>query len=66
MQGKVKFFNVKKGYGFITPNDGRTDVFFHHSAILGNGYKTMDSGDDVTFETELGLKGTQAKNVSKM
>jgi len=64
-QGKVKWFNNQKGYGFIS-RDGGDDVFVHHSAILGDGYKTMQEGQDVEFEIESGPKGEHAKNVVKL
>ena len=63
-QGKVKWFNNQKGYGFIS-RDGGDDVFVHHSAILGDGYKTLEEGQDVEFELESGPKGEHAKNVVK-
>ena len=61
--GKVKWFDPKKGYGFITPEGGSEDVFVHHSAIVMEGYKTLDDGQAVTFETQQGKKGLQAVNV---
>ncbi len=64
-QGKVKWFNNQKGYGFIS-RDGGDDVFVHHSAILGDGYKTLQEGQDVEFEIESGPKGEHAKNVVKL
>jgi CspA family cold shock protein len=65
MQGKVKWFNSQKGYGFITPESGN-DVFVHHTAIQGTGYKTLDEGQEVEFETQQGPKGEQAINVVKV
>jgi CspA family cold shock protein len=62
--GKVKWFSNQKGYGFITSESGE-DVFVHHKAILGEGYKTLDEGQEVEFEVEKGPKGLQAKNVTK-
>lgn len=62
--GKVKWFDNKKGYGFITPESGK-DVFVHHSAIQMEGYKSLNEGDEVTFEITRGPKGEQAINVSK-
>jgi CspA family cold shock protein len=62
--GKVKWFSNQKGYGFITSESGE-DVFVHHKAILGEGYKTLDEGQEVEFEVEQGPKGLQAKNVTK-
>jgi CspA family cold shock protein len=62
--GTVKWFNESKGYGFIAPQDGSKDVFVHHSAIQGGGFKTLSEGQTVTFDTEQGPKGPQAVNVS--
>ena len=64
-KGKVKWFSNQKGYGFITPEDGK-DVFGHHTAIQGDGYKTLAEGQEVEFEIEQGPKGEQAKNVVKL
>ena len=64
-KGKVKWFNNQKGYGFITPEDGK-DVFVHFSALQGEGYKSLEEGQDVQFEIEQGPKGEQAKNVTKI
>ena len=61
-KGTVKWFNESKGFGFITSEDG-TDVFVHHSAIQGNGFRTLAEGDLVSFETETGPKGPKAVNV---
>ena len=63
MQGKVKWFDATKGYGFITPDDGSKDVFAHHSAILGEGYKSLTENQVVTFDVEQGPKGLQAINI---
>ena len=63
-RGKVKWFNSQKGYGFITPENGN-DVFVHHSAIQGSGYKSLEEGQEVEFEIEKGPKGEQATNVVK-
>ncbi|MDX2005164.1 MAG: cold-shock protein [Meiothermus sp.] len=64
-KGTVKWFNAEKGFGFIA-QDGGPDVFVHFSAIQGAGYKTLNEGDTVSFETEPGKngKGPQAKNVT--
>ncbi|MEE8210788.1 MAG: cold-shock protein [Woeseiaceae bacterium] len=62
--GTVKWFNESKGYGFITPEDGSKDVFVHHSAITGSGFKTLAEGQRVTFDVKEGPKGPQAENVS--
>jgi CspA family cold shock protein len=64
--GTVKWFNNSKGYGFITPESGTPDVFVHFKAIKSEGYKSLNEGDRVTFETEQGDKGLQAKDVSKV
>ena len=64
-KGKVKWFSNQKGYGFITPESGN-DVFVHHSAIQGDGYKTLDEGQEVEFEIEKGPKGDQATKVTKL
>ena len=63
--GTVKWFNSSKGFGFITPENG-DDVFVHFSAIAGDGYKSLDEGDEVEFEITQGQKGPQAVNVSKI
>jgi CspA family cold shock protein len=64
-RGKVKWFSNQKGYGFITPESG-SDVFVHYSAIQGDGYKTLEEGQEVEFDIEKGEKGEQAKNVTKV
>jgi len=65
VKGKVKWFNNQKGYGFITPESG-DDVFVHHTAIQGDGFKSLDEGQDVEFEIQDGPKGKQAVNVTKL
>ena len=65
VQGTVKWFSNQKGYGFITPESGK-DVFVHHSDIQGDGYKSLDEGQAVSFDIENGPKGEQAKNVCKI
>jgi CspA family cold shock protein len=64
LRGKVKWFNNSKGYGFIGQDDG-PDVFVHFSAILTEGYKSLQEGDDVEFEIIQGQKGPQADRVTK-
>jgi CspA family cold shock protein len=64
-QGTVKWFNDQKGYGFITPDEGK-DVFVHHSAIEGSGFKSLQEGDRVSFEIEQGAKGPSAVRVKKI
>lgn len=65
-KGIVKWFSNQKGYGFITPDGGGKDVFVHHTAILGEGYKTLDEGQAVDYEVTQGPKGEQAANVRKL
>lgn len=65
MIGTVKWFNAEKGYGFISA-EGSPDVFVHHSAITGDGFKSLDEGATVEFEVTQGAKGPQAANVVKM
>jgi len=60
--GKVKWFNPRKGFGFIATADGR-DIFVHYSSISGDGYKTLVEGDPVTFDIVEGEKGLRAENV---
>ncbi|MCM3160969.1 MULTISPECIES: cold-shock protein [Bacillaceae] len=63
-QGTVKWFNAEKGFGFIEV-EGGDDVFVHFSAIQGEGFKSLDEGQKVTFEVEQGQRGPQATNVNK-
>ena len=63
--GTVKWFNGSKGFGFITPENG-DDVFVHFSAIVGDGHRSLDEGDEVEFEITEGQKGPQAVNVTKV
>lgn len=65
VQGVVKWFNAEKGYGFIE-REGAKDVFVHHSAIIGEGYRSLNEGDKVEFEVTQGQKGPQASNVSRL
>lgn len=62
--GTVKWFNESKGYGFITPSDGSSDVFVHYSAIEGDGFKTLTEGQTVEFESQNSPKGPQATRVT--
>ena len=64
-KGRVKWFNGSKGYGFITQDEGK-DVFVHFSAIQGDGFKSLDEGQEVEFEVVNGPKGLQAANVVKV
>jgi CspA family cold shock protein len=62
MEGRVKWFNERKGYGFIQKDDGG-DLFVHFSGIAGNGFRTLEEGQRVSFEEEVGPKGPYATNV---
>lgn len=62
-QGTVKWFNSDKGYGFITPNDGGQDVFVHFRQIQGSGYRSLEEGQQVSYDIGQGQKGVQAENV---
>jgi len=61
--GTVKWFSDQKGFGFITPEDGQSDVFVHFSALQGSGFKTLRDGEKVQFDITEGPKGNQAANV---
>jgi len=63
LTGTVKWFDESKGYGFIAPSDGSKDVFVHHSAIAGAGFRTLLEGQTVTFDVQRGPKGLQATQV---
>jgi len=61
--GTVKFFNSEKGFGFITPSTGEKDVFVHFSNVVGEGFKTLEDGQQVEFDVAEGRKGPEAQNV---
>ncbi len=64
--GTVKWFNSEKGFGFITQDGGGPDVFVHFSAITGSGYRNLDEGQKVEYDTTEGPKGLQAANVQRI
>ncbi len=65
VRGKVKWFDNKKGYGFVVPENGK-DIFVHYSVIQGDGFKTLNEGQEVEFEIVATEKGEQARNVVKL
>jgi CspA family cold shock protein len=65
-QGTVKWFNEEKGYGFISPDDGGEDLFVHFTGIVGEGFRSLEEGEKVTYEAAQGRKGMQAEDVSKV
>ena len=64
--GTIKWFSDQKGYGFVTPEDGKKDIFVHFSALQGEGFKTLAEGQRVSFDITTGPKGEQAANVVKL
>ena len=64
-QGTVKWFSEERGYGYISPDDGGEELFVHHTGIAGEGYKSLEEGEKVTYEAAQGRKGMQAENVTK-
>ena len=64
LKGSVKWFSNRKGYGFVTPENGENEIFVHHTGISGEGYKTLEEGQEVEYEIVEGPKGNQAMNVN--
>ena len=65
-QGTVKFFSDEKGFGFITPDEGGKDLFIHHSAIIGDGYRSLQENAKVSYDEEADAKGPRAVNVQAL
>ena len=65
-KGTIKWFSDQKGYGFVTPEGGKKDVFVHYSALQGDGFKTLREGEQIEFDITDGPKGEQATNVRKL
>jgi cold shock protein len=65
-EGTVKWFNASKGFGFISQDNGGDDIFVHHTAINGDGYKSLDEGARVSYDIVAGQKGPAAANVTKL
>lgn len=66
IKGKVKWFNESKGFGFISREDGEKDCFVHHTAIQGEGFRTLREGEEVEFDVVQGTKGPAAENVTRL
>ena len=65
-RGTVKWFSEEKGYGFVAPDEGGEDLFVHYSAIEGEGYRSLEEGERVSYEPTRGRKGEQAENVRRV